>query len=225
MANPGTSMRRIKELLRLSAAGLSYRQMAGATGLSLGAISKHLKAAEAASLSWPAVDGLTEAEISVRLVGEGVKPGAARSGFIEADYAAIHLELKRKGMTWLLLWEEYQASVGDAAYGNTQFCVRYKTWSQALKRSMRQTHRAGEKLFVDYAGQTVPIIDPLTGKVHAAQIFVAAWGASIAAAFAINWSTCGEKESSRYVAPNPGKTTGVRANPHGSTNPTGFPPT
>lgn len=171
-------MRRIKELLRLSAAGLSYRQMAGATGLSLGSISRYLKAAQDAGLSWPMVAELTEAELSVRLMGSGIEPGRARSGFIEPDYAAIHQGLKHKGVTLLLLWEEYRAGQGPAAYGYTQFCVRYRTWVEALTRSMRQVHRAGEKLFVDYAGPTVPIIDGRTGEIHKAQIFVAVLGAS-----------------------------------------------
>lgn len=83
-------MRRIKELLRLSAAGLSYRQMAGATGLSLGSISRYLKAAQDAGLSWPMAAELAEADLAVRLVGSGIEPGRARSGFVEPDYAAIH---------------------------------------------------------------------------------------------------------------------------------------
>jgi transposase len=171
-------MRRIKELLRLSAAGLSYRQMAGATGLSLGSISRYLKAAQDAGLSWPMASELTEADLGVRLVGSGIEPGRARSGFVEPDYAAIHQGLKHKGVTLLLLWEEYRTGYGPAAYGYTQFCVRYRNWVAALARSMRQVHRAGEKLFVDYAGPTVPIIDGRTGEMHKAQIFVAVLGAS-----------------------------------------------
>lgn len=181
-------MRRIKELLRLSAAGLTYRQMAGATGLSLGSITKYLHAARDAGLSWPSVGELDEAQLEIRLVGHGVVPGRARSGFVEPDYAAIHQGLKHKGVTLLLLWEEYQAGHGVKAYGYTQFCVRYRNWARALALSMRQVHRAGEKLFVDYAGPTVPIIDGRTGEIHKAQIFVAVLGASNYTYVEATWS-------------------------------------
>jgi transposase len=71
----------------------------------------------------------------------------------------VHQELKKKGVTLTLLWEEYRQAVGERGYQYTAFCTRYKDWAGQLKRSMRQIHRAGEKLFADYAGPTVPIID------------------------------------------------------------------
>ena len=80
-------------------------------------------------------------------------------------------------MTLQLLWEEYQRG-NEQAYKYTSFCVKYRAWAQSLKRSMRQVHIAGERLFVDYAGQTVPIIDAATGEISRAQIFVAVLGAS-----------------------------------------------
>jgi transposase len=89
----------------------------------------------------------------------------------------VHQELKRPGVTLTLLWEEY-ARGNAQAYKYTSFCVKYRAFAAGLKRSMRQTHVAGEKLFVDYAGQTVPIIDAATGEVKRAQIFVAVLGAS-----------------------------------------------
>jgi transposase len=93
------------------------------------------------------------------------------------DFADIHHQLKRKGVTRQLLWEEYSAS-HPAGYGYTQFCVLYRDWRSRLKLSMRQTHRAGEKLFVDYCGPTVPIVNVATGEVREAQVFVAVLGAS-----------------------------------------------
>jgi transposase len=93
------------------------------------------------------------------------------------DFALVHQELKRAGVTLQLLWEEY-ARDNALAYKYTSFCIKYRRFAQSLKRSMRQTHVAGEKLFVDYAGQTVPLIDASTGELSAAQIFVATLGAS-----------------------------------------------
>ena len=98
--------------------------------------------------------------------------------YAEPDYALVHQELKKKGVTLTLLWEEYLQAVGGRGYQYTAFCTRYKDWAGQLKRSMRQIHRAGEKLFADYAGPTVPIIDSLTGEIRPASIFVAVLGAS-----------------------------------------------
>ena len=94
------------------------------------------------------------------------------------DCAHIHQELKRKGVTLLLLWEEYRATCAGQPYRYAQFCVYYRQYSSRLKLSMRQTHKAGEKLFVDYSGDGVPIVDPSTGEIRLAQIFVAVLGAS-----------------------------------------------
>ena len=95
------------------------------------------------------------------------------------DFAAIHQELKRKGVTLQLLWEEYVAAhPGETTYRYTQFCQRYADWAVSLQRSMRQVHRAGEKCFIDFAGQTVPIFDLAGGISERAHIFVAVLGAS-----------------------------------------------
>lgn len=90
----------------------------------------------------------------------------------------MHQELKKKGVTLQLLWEEYRSRHPEHAYRYAQFCVHYRAYRDSLARSLRQIHRAGEKLFVDYAGQTVPIIDGDSGEIHPAQIFVAVLGAS-----------------------------------------------
>jgi transposase len=106
------------------------------------------------------------------------KPALPRSSHqLAPDFASVHQELKRAGVTLQLLWEEY-AKDNALAYKYTSFCVKYREWALGLKRSMRQTHIAGEKLFVDYAGQTVPIVDATTGEITQAQIFVATFGAS-----------------------------------------------
>ena len=94
------------------------------------------------------------------------------------DWSAIHQELMRKGTTKQLLWEEYTQQYPNRCYSYSQFCERYSQWLKRQKRSMRQRHRGGEKCFVDYAGQTVPIICADTGEIRQAQIFVAVLGAS-----------------------------------------------
>lgn len=168
-------MRKIKDVLRLKFdADLSCRQIAASLKLSVGVISKYTNAAEAAGLSWPLPDGMDDATLEARLfpsatpVREHVMP----------DCALIHQELKRKGVTLMLLWEEYQSSCSGQSYQYAQFCVHYRQYSRHLKLSMRQTHKVGEKLFVDYSGDGVGIVDSQTGEICFTQIFVAALGAS-----------------------------------------------
>jgi len=97
---------------------------------------------------------------------------------VAPDLAHVHQELKRKSVTLALLWEEYRQGHGEAAYQYSRFCDLYRAFARSLKRSMRQTHRAGEKLFADYVGDTVAIIDTVTGEIRRARIFVAVLGAS-----------------------------------------------
>ena len=168
-------MYQIKEVLRLRhEAKLSYDKIAGACGLSKGAVSKYLSLAEAQGIAWPLPEGMDEAEVERRLFPD--KPRTSR--LAKPDYPAIHQELKRKGVTLQLLWSEYTAVHGDQAYRYTQFCFHYQQWRARQKRSMRQSHRAGEKLFIDYCGPSVPIVDGSTGEIRQAQVFVAVLGAS-----------------------------------------------
>lgn len=170
------SMRHIKELLRLHfEARLSQRQIAAATGLSVGVINKYLAAAEAVELSWPLPEGISEAKLRHLLFPD---PALLTEPKVLPDFAQLHQELKRKGVTRYLLWEEYCAEHPQHHYSYTQFCFHYQEWRKRLRVTLRQTHRAGEKMFVDYCGPTVEIIDPLTGEVREAQIFVAVLGAS-----------------------------------------------
>ncbi|NBQ69307.1 MAG: IS21 family transposase [Nitrosomonadaceae bacterium] len=98
--------------------------------------------------------------------------------FQQPVWPEIHHELKKKGVTKQLLWEEYTQQVPNRCYSYSQFCARYADWLKTQKRSMRQTHQAGEKLFIDYAGPTVPIVCAASGEIHSASIFVAVLGAS-----------------------------------------------
>ena len=169
-------MRKIRDVLRYRhSTGLSLEAIARALKISKGVVSKYLRLASDAGLGWPLPDDLNDADLE-RLLYRQV--AAREPTFVEPDYAWVHQELKKKGVTLTLLWEEYRQSVGERGYQYTAFCTRYRDWSGQLKRSMRQIHRVGEKLFADYAGPTVPIVDAATGEIRPASIFVAVLGAS-----------------------------------------------
>ena len=169
-------MRKIKEVLRLHfESGLGQRPIGRCLGLSRTTVSEYLRRAKEAGLGWPLPNSLTEQDLQHRLFPPASPlPETGRS---LPDWPYIHSELKRKGVTLTLLWEEYQA--GDPhAYRYSHFCELYRTWAGKQRLSMRQTHKAGEKLFVDYAGQTLPIVNPQTGEIKDAELFVAVLGAS-----------------------------------------------
>ncbi|MBS97676.1 MAG: IS21 family transposase [Oceanospirillaceae bacterium] len=171
------TMRKIRDVLRLRlAAGLSIRQIKDSTKISVGAIQKLLSQATELGLTWPLPDDLDDSQLA-RLFYPGADTTAS-ARYAVPDWAALHQELKRKGMTKQLLWEEYTQQYPNRCYSYSQFCDRYRHWCGQQKRSMRQTHRAGEKCFVDYCGPTVPIICASTGEVRQAQVFVAVLGAS-----------------------------------------------
>ena len=168
-------MRKIKETLRLKAAGLSHREIAASVGVGRSTIGDYLERAKQAGLSWPLPDDLDDDALERRMFSSaGQGHGQSRP---QPDWAHIHRELRRKSVTLTLLWEEYRAVHPDG-YGYSQFCDRYRQWKGRLSPTMRQRHAAGEKMFVDYAGQTIDMIDGRTGEVHACQLFVAVLGAS-----------------------------------------------
>ena len=168
-------MRKIREALRLQAAGHSRRQIATSLGVGRTTAGEYLQRAERADLSWPLPADLDDATLEQCLFPAAqTGPGPVR--FVP-DWSAVHRELRRAGVTLALLWEEYRA-VHVQGYGYSRFCELYRRWAGRLSPTMRQVHIAGEKIFVDYAGQTIEIMDGLTGEVHAAQLFVAVLGAS-----------------------------------------------
>jgi transposase len=168
-------MRRIKEALRLYLqAGLSYDEIGRTLKVSKSSAGKYVSLARAAGVNWELARTLTDDDLEARLF----RPPVPRSSHqLAPDFALVHQELKRAGVTLQLLWEEY-ARDNALAYKYTSFCIKYRAFAQSLKRSMRQVHVAGEKLFVDYSGDTVPLIDAGTGEITQAQIFVATLGAS-----------------------------------------------
>src|SRR5215475_13260520 len=170
------SMRQVHEVLRLKwAGGLSDRQIAQSLGLSRPTVAAYVQRAQATGLSWPLPEGLDEAALARLLF----PPSPTHSVFppLAPDWAQVHQELKRKGVTLLLLWQEYKAATPEG-FQYSWFCQAYRAWVGKLDLVMRQTHRAGEKLFVDYAGQGIPVVNRHSGEVHEAVIFVAVLGAS-----------------------------------------------
>ena len=176
MPTPRVLMSKIRQALRLLAdSGLSTRQVAAALGVSKSCVSEIAMYARDAGVDWRLASALSDDELQSRLYPP---PRPRSSTRVEPDYAALHQELKRPGVTLQLLWEEYSAGAAGAGYRYSAFCDKYRAWAKRLKRSMRQVHPAGERLFVDYAGQTVPVIDPSSGEIRRAQIFVGVLGAS-----------------------------------------------
>ena len=177
MPNERISMPKLKQLIGLQGSNLSIRALSRALGLSVGAVSKYLRAVRASGIGALEAEVLSEVELEQRVFGAtpGLKPGA----FVAPDCAWIHGELKRhRHVTLQLLWEEYAGRFGAAAYRRSAFCQIYRRWEKRLKRSMRQRHFAGEKLFVDYAGRTVPIYGARGEEAFRAHLFVGAMGAS-----------------------------------------------
>ena len=168
-------MRKIGEVLRLAAEGLSHREISRGTGLAKSTISEYRERARQAGLSWPLPEEMDTAELEARLFPSVEEQRQVRP---EPDWREIHRELKRKRhVTKQLLWLEYRAVHPDG-WGYTQFCVRYRNWLGAQDLVMRLEYGAGERLFVDFSGDTVPVVNPETGETWNAQVFVAVLGAS-----------------------------------------------
>lgn len=176
MARQRLSMRKIREVLRLKwECGLSHEAIVRSCGVGHGSVSEYLSRARDAGLSWPLPAELGEEQLYRLLFPDSHRPHRVSRPM--PDWSVVHAELRNKGVTLKLLWLEYRGRHPDG-FGYTQFCDHYARWSGHLKPSLRLTHRAGEKCFVDYAGPTVPVVDPDTGEAHEASIFVGVLGAS-----------------------------------------------
>jgi transposase len=169
------SMRKVREVLRLKhAAGLSYREISEATGVGKSAIWAYIRRAEAIGITWPVPDEIDDATLERRLFAA---PGAPVVERDTIDWAKLHEELKRRGVTLQLLWQEYREG-HPQGYSYSRFCELYGEWRRKMSATMRQTHAAGDKLFVDFAGDTIAVNEPVTGQLQPAHLFVAALGAS-----------------------------------------------
>src|SRR5215212_6497004 len=165
-------MRKIREILRLHfESRLTQRQISASTGVSKGTVSEYLRRAAAAGLTWQEARDMGEVEVETRLfrlVGRAEPPSRA-----PIDMAWVHREMRRMGVTLTLLWSEYAAAVqegpalGAVPYGYSQFCELYSRYQGHVDVTMRQEHKAGEKVFIDYSGKRPCIHDALTGEVIA----------------------------------------------------------
>jgi len=175
MAQRRLSMRKIREILRLKhEAGLSNRSIARACAISKETVREYLGRAAEAGLVWPLGDEYSEETLERLLFPLAIR---AQDGRHLPDWAEIDRELRKKGVTRQLLWMEYkEAEPRPLSY--SQFCDLYRCWAKMLDPVMRMTHKAGEKLFIDYAGLTIPYVCRMTGEPREASVFVATLGAS-----------------------------------------------
>ena len=180
-------MRKIKEILRLKFdVGLSLRGIQRSLNISYGTVANYIHRAEQAGLGWPLPPDIDERTLGRLLFPSSSTQG--HQGLIDIDYVSIHQELKSPGVTKFLLWQEYRERHPDDGYSYAQFCHRYKTWQAIQQPSMRQQHKAGEKLFIDYCGPTMDVVNPDSGEIRTAQLFVAAFGASNFTYVEATWS-------------------------------------
>ncbi len=165
------SMRKIREVLRLRAEGFSGRQVAQSLSLGRATVSDYFRRADVEGLGWPLADDLDDSELERLLFPRSV--GNLRASPPQPNWADVHGELRRKGVTLALLWEEYRGVHRDG-YGYSRYCELYTRWEGKLLPVMRQRHPAGERLFVDYTGPTVDIICPKTVS-DILQLFSSIW--------------------------------------------------
>jgi len=175
MAREMLSMRKLSEVLRLRLGQkVSVRKIARSCCLARSTVSDYLVRAKAAGLGWPLPEGMDEERLEQLLFPVGEAPASARAAL---NMVYIHNEMRKKSVTLQLLWEEYRSHTPDG-YGRSQFCQLYGDWLGKQAISLRQEHRAGEKLFVDFAGDTIPIHNPITGEISRGHLFVGVLGCS-----------------------------------------------
>src|ERR1019366_4800070 len=176
MAATRLLMRRLRDILRLKyEAGLPHRAIAQACAVGLGTVSAYLARATAAGVMWPLPADLDDGALEARLFARPVNP--SRPDQVLPVWSTVHQELKRPGVTLQLLWTEYRAA-HPAGYAYSHFCECYRQWARVLKPSMRQVHRAGEKLFVDFSGKRPWLVDATTGELVVVELFGGVLGAS-----------------------------------------------
>jgi transposase len=170
------TMRQLRQMLRLHHDGVSAREIGRTLGVARSTIQDNLERARKAGIGWPLPIEWSDEVLEQRLFARsGVKPGRRRR--CEPDWTALARELKRPGVNLMVLWEEYRLLHADG-YGYSRFCDLYREFERRLSPVMRQHHVAGDKVFVDYSGKKIAIVNPATGEVREAEIFVAVLGAS-----------------------------------------------
>lgn len=175
MAGRRLSVLKTKEVLRLKfEVGLSDRKTAKSCGIARSTVADYVKRIKRSGLGWSDVEGLSQGELERRLFPSAPLSNGQRP---QPELAWIHREMKRKGVTLALLWDESKSRHPEG-YQYSYFCDLYRDWLGRVGPVMRQSHRAGEKVFIDYAGQTVGVVNRRTGEIREAQVFVAVLGAS-----------------------------------------------
>ncbi len=203
MLRPRSAMRKIREVLRLTfGEGLNRRQVGAAVALPSTTVADYVARARRAGLGWPLPESLDDRQLEERLFVSAAPSPVTRP---LPDWATVHRELRRPGVTLQLLHLEYKERASNG-YQYSQFCRHYWRWQRHLDVVMRQEHRAGQKLFVDFAGQTVPVVDPKTGAITQVELFVAVLGASREEAAA---AVKGAEEGLRAPPPQSGRSDAV----------------
>lgn len=180
-------MRQVRLGLRLHHGGAATRDIGRSLGVARSTVQDMLKRASEAKLPWPLPDGLSDEALEAMLFA---RPGGSLAGARrrpEPDWGHLTRELKRPGVTMMILWDEYRETWPEG-YGYSRFCDLLRGFQQRLSPVMRQHHVAGDKLFVDYSGKRLGIVNPATGEVRMAEIFVAVLGASNYTFAELTWS-------------------------------------
>src|SRR5258708_12970339 len=167
-------MRKLREVLRIRyELKLGYQQIGRSCAIAVSTVHKYLKRAEAASVTWPLPEDWDEARVEAALFPGAAAPSPARpASRTLPDWASIHEQLREhKHLTLQLLWEEYRQANPDG-YRYSRFCYLYQRWRSKLDVVLRQEHKAGEKMFVDWAGATIPVYDRHTGVASQPPLFV-----------------------------------------------------
>ena len=177
MANPRTDMRKVRELLRLKLAqGLSSRQASKAAGIGKTAGSEYIAGFCRSGLSLADLEGLSDEELILAICPNQENENE-RYNYLSSQFSHFEKELKRTGVTLQLLWQEYREQILDG-YGYSQFCHHFRQWQKSQKVSMPISHKAGDKMYVDYTGKKVHVTDQQTGELIEYEVFVAVLGAS-----------------------------------------------
>jgi len=177
MSQERLTLRKIREILRLKEeAGLSNRAIARANKISNSTVGEYLRRAEAAGLHWPLPEGVSDEEVMRKLFPEDAVVEEPERPL--PDWEAVQKELKKKGVTLKLLWDEYRDKHPDHHYQYTQFCEYYRRWAKTQTPSARFPHPGGEVMEVDYAGLTMTLVNPETGETTPVPVFVATLPAS-----------------------------------------------
>lgn len=186
MVQQRLSMRKVRDILRLRfEKGLSHSKIATALATGETTVGDCIKRAADAGITWPVPDNLDDETLEALLYN--VTPNLS-AALVMPDFAHVEKELRKKAVTLQLLWHEYKEAHGDRGYQYSQFCFHYRAHKKTVDLEFRNTYKAGEKCFVDYAGHTIPIYSPDDGSVRYAEIFIAVLGASNYTYVEASWS-------------------------------------